>query len=66
MNAISPCDVCVKFPEIKTDDPEEMFKLALFFKFPSIRVVVFPLKTISPVLVSDPLFGVNAQIQACC
>ena len=34
-----------------------MFRLALLFKFPSTSVVVFPLTTISPVLVSESVGG---------
>ena len=45
-------------------DPEEMFKFALFSKFPPISTVVFPFKPISPVFVNVPLFGVNFQIHS--
>ena len=31
---ICPCELCVKFPAITIVDPEEMFKFALFSKFP--------------------------------
>ena len=41
-----------------------MFKFALFSKFPWMIAVVFPLKTISPLFVSVPLFGVNIQIHS--
>ena len=54
----------MKFPWIRTVDPEEMFKLALLFKFPLTKVVVFPLTTISPVFVSVPLFGVNVHLHS--
>ena len=36
----------MKFPETIILDPEEMFKVALLFKFPSTNVVVFPLRTL--------------------
>ena len=66
VNTICPCELCVKFPWIKTVDPEEMFKLALLFKFPLTKVVVFPLKTISPVFVIVPLFGVKVHVHSLC
>ena len=47
-------------------DPEEMFKLALLFTLPSIKVVVFPLKKISPVFVIVPEFGVKLHIHSFC
>ena len=53
-------------PTIEILDPEEMLRFALFSKFPSTIVVVFPITTISPVFVSVSLFGVNVQIQAPC
>ena len=56
----------MKFPETKKLDPEEMFTLELLFKFPWMSVVVFPLKTISPMFVSVRLFGVNVHNQTCC
>ena len=58
VNTISPPLLCVKFPETTKLAPELMFTLALLFKFPSTSVTVFPLTTISPVIVSVPLFGV--------
>ena len=64
VNTIFPPWLCVKFPEITILDPEEMFKFALLFKFPSTSVVVFPLKTISPVFVSVPLFGMNVHLHS--
>ena len=48
---------------MKRLDEEEIFKFALFSKFPWMNVVVFPLTTISPVLVSVPLFGVKVHLQ---
>ena len=65
LNTICPPELCVKFPVITTtSDPEEIFKLALFSKFPWMSVVVFPLTTISPVFVSVPLFGVNVHLHS--
>ena len=64
VNTICPPEVCVKFPETTILDPEEMFKLALLFKFPSINVVVFPLKTISPLFVIVPFFGVKLHLHS--
>ena len=66
LNRICPCEFCVKFPAIKTLAPEEMFKFALFSKFPWTSVVVFPATTISPVFVSVPLFGVNFHLHSFC
>lgn len=40
-----------------------MFKFALFFKFPSIKVVELPLTRISPLFVSVPDFGVKIHVQ---
>ena len=66
MNTICPPGLCVKFPATTTVDPEEIFKFALLFKLPWISVVVFPLKTISAVFVSVPLFGVNVHLHSFC
>ena len=66
MNTICPPELCVKFPKITIVDEEEMFKLALLLKFPWMSVVVFPLKTISPVFMSVPLFGMNVHLQIPC
>ena len=64
VNTICPPELCVKFPEITILDPEEMFKFALFSKFPWTSVVVLPLKIISPAFVSVPLFGVNVHLHS--
>ena len=66
MNTICPPEFCVKFPETKRLDPEEMFKFALFSKFPWMNVVVFPFTTISPLFVSVSLFGVNVHLHSFC
>ena len=49
-----------------TVDPEVMLKLALLFKFPSIKVVEFPLTAISPLLVIVRLFGLKVQVHDPC
>ena len=64
VKTICPCEFCVKFPAITIVDEEEMFKFALLSRFPCTSVIVFPLTTISPVLVSVPLFGVNVDLHS--
>ena len=64
VKTICPPGLCVKFPSTTITAPDDTFKLALFFKFPTTNVVVFPLNKISPVFVSVPLFGVKLHVQS--